>query len=95
MTFKEQLKIANDNNLSILDLEIADKCNRVFNFDYTADEFETLCVCARRAYFESDGMTIESIVRLINGLIVEDDWSIQEICDMPIYDLLVEINYRQ
>lgn len=25
----------------------------------------------------------------------EDNWSIQEICDKPVYDLLVEINYRQ
>ena len=32
MTFKEQLKIANDNKLSILDLEIADGCDALFDF---------------------------------------------------------------
>ena len=34
MTFKEQLKIANDHDLSILDLEIANECDCVFDFDY-------------------------------------------------------------
>lgn len=95
MTFKEQLKIANDNHLSILDLEIADECDYVFEFEYTDDEFEKLCACVKRAYLKSDVETIEAIVKLIQGLVVEDKWSIREICDMPVYDLLVEINYRQ
>lgn len=95
MTFKEQLKIANDNNLSILDLDVANKCNYVFDFDYTDDDFEALCACVKRAYLDSDVKTIESIVKLIQGLVVEDNWSIQEICNMSTVDLLIEINYRQ
>lgn len=95
MTFKEQLKIANDNNLNILDLEIADECDCVFEFEYTDDEFEALCTCVKRAYLRSDGVTLTSIINLIQGLIAEDNWLIQEICDKPVYDLLVEINYRQ
>ena len=95
MTFKEQLKIASDNNLSIHDLEIANECDCIFNFNYTDNEFEALCACVKRAYLESDGVTLKSIINLIQGLIAEDNWSIQEICDKPVYDLLVEINYRQ
>lgn len=95
MTFKEQLKVANDNNLSILDLEIANECDCVFSFEHTDKEFETLCNCVRRAYLKSDDMTIDSIVKLVDWLIVENGWSIQEIYDMPVYDLLVEANYRQ
>ena len=95
MTFKEQLKIASDNNLSIRDLEIANECDCIFNFNYTDNEFEALCACVKRAYLESDGASLKSIINLIQGLIAEDNWSIQEICDKPVYDLLVEINYRQ
>lgn len=95
MTFKEQLKIASDNNLSILDLDVANECDCIFNFNYTNNEFEALCACVKRAYLESDGVTLKSIINLIQGLIAEDNWSIQEICDKPVYDLLVEINYRQ
>lgn len=95
MTFKEQLKIASNNNLSILDLDVANECDCIFNFNYTDNEFEALCACVKRAYLESDIKTIESVVKLIQGLVVEDNWTIQEICDMPISDLLVEINYRQ
>ena len=95
MTFKEQLKVANDNNLSILDLEIANECDCVFNFEYTDEEFEALCSCVRRAYLKSDDMTIDSIVKLVDWLIVENGWSIQEIYDMPVYNLLVEANYHQ
>lgn len=95
MTFKEQLKIASDNNLSICDLDVANECDCIFNFNYTDNEFEALCACVKRAYLESDVKTIEAIVKLIQGFVVEDKWSIREICDMPVCDLLVEINYRQ
>ena len=55
MTFKEQLKIANDNDLSILDLEIANECDCVFDFDYTDDDFEALCGVIRTAYLKEIG----------------------------------------
>ena len=64
MTFKEQLKIASDNNLSILDLDVANECDCIFNFNYTNNEFEALCACVKRAYLESDGVTLKSIINL-------------------------------
>ena len=66
MTFKEQLKIANDNDLSILDLEIANECDCVFDFDYTDDDFEALCGVIRTAYLKAEEMTIIALVQCVS-----------------------------
>lgn len=93
MTFKEQLKIANDNNLSILDLEIADECDCVFEFEYTDHEFEKLCTYVRHAYLKAEEMTVTALAHCVNVLINEEDLTIQQICEMDIYDFILKASW--
>lgn len=88
MTFKEQLKIAENNNLSILDLEVADECDCVFEFEYTDEEFEKLCTRIRYAYLKAEEMTVTALVHCVNDLIDEEDATIEQICEMDVYDLI-------
>ena len=93
MTFKEQLKIANDNHLSILDLEIADECDCVFEFEYTDEEFEKLCARIRTAYLKAEEMTVTALVHCVNDLITEEDKSIDQICEMDVYDFVSKASW--
>ena len=93
MTFKEQLKIAENNNLSILDLEIADECDCVFEFEYTDDEFEKLCARIRTAYLKAEEMTVAALVHCVNDLITEEDKSIDQICEMDVYDFILKASW--
>lgn len=93
MTFKEQLKIANDNQLSILDLEIADECDCTFDFEYTDEEYETLCNTVRYAYLKAEETTVAALVHCINDLINEEDYTVQQVCDLDVWDLLTKSSF--
>lgn len=93
MTFKEQLKFANDNGLSILDLEIADECDCVFDFEYTDDEYERLCTRIEYAYLKAEEMTITALAHCVNNLINEEDSTIEQICEMDVYDFIVKASW--
>lgn len=93
MTFKEQLKIANDNNLSILDLEIADECDCVFEFEYTDEEFEKLCTRIRYAYLKAEEMTVAALAHCVIDLINEEDLTIEQICEMDVYDFILKASW--
>lgn len=93
MTFKEQLKIANDNNLSILDLEIADECDCVFEFEYTDEEFEKLCTRIRYAYLKAEEMTVAALAHCVIDLINEEDLTIEQICEMDVYDFILKTSW--
>ena len=93
MTFKEQLKIAENNNLSILDLEIADECDCVFEFEYTDDEFEKLCTRIRTAYLKAEEMTVAALAYCVNDLITKEDKSIDQICGMDVYDFILKASW--
>ena len=88
MTFREQLTIAHNNLLSVLDLEIADKCDVVFEFEYTDEEFEKLCTRIRYAYLKSRGTTVKALVQCANEFITEGYGSIEQICEMDVYDFI-------
>ena len=93
MTSKEQLKIAENNNLSILDLEIADECDCVFEFEYTNDEFEKLCARIRTAYLKAEEMTVAALAYCVNDLITKEDKSIDQICEMDVYDFILKASW--
>ena len=93
MTFTEQLKIANDNNLSILDLEIANECDCVFDFEYTDVEFEKLCTRIRTAYLKTEKMTVAELAHCVNDLITKEDKSIDQICEMDVYDFVLKASW--
>lgn len=93
MTFKEQLKIANDHDLSILDLEIANECDCVFDFDYTDDDFEALCGVIRTAYLKAEEMTIIALVQCVSDLITEDNYTVQQVLDVTTWDLIEKASW--
>ena len=93
MTFKEQLKIANDHDLSILDLEIANECDCVFNFDYTDDDFEALCGVIRTAYLKAEEMTIIALVQCVSDLITDENYTVQQVLDITTWDLIEKASW--
>ena len=93
MTFKEQLKIANDNDLSILDLEIANECDCVFDFDYTDDDFEALCGVIRTAYLKAEEMTIIALVQYVSDLITDENYTVQQVLDITTWDLVEKASW--
>ena len=93
MTFKEQLKIANDNNLSILDLEIANECDCVFDFEYTDDDFEALCGVIRTAYLKAEEMTIIALVQCVSDLITNENYTVQQVLDVATWDLIEKASW--
>ena len=93
MTFKEQLKIANDNDLSILDLEIANECDCVFDFEYTDDDFEALCGVIRTAYLKAEEMTIIALVQCVSDLITNENYTVQQVLDVTTWDLIEKASW--
>lgn len=93
MTFKEQLKIANDNDLSILDLEIANECDCVFDFDYTNDDFESICGVIRTAYLKAEEMTIIALVQCVSDLITDENYTIQQVLDLTSWELIEKASW--
>ena len=93
MTFKEQLKIANDNDLSILDLEIANECDCVFDFDYTDDDFEALCGVIRTAYLKAEEMTIIALVQCVSDLITDENYTVQQVLDITTWVLIEKASW--
>ena len=93
MTFKEQLKIANDNNLSILDLEIANECDCVFDFEYTDDDFEALCGVIRTVYLKAEEMTIIALVQCVSDLITNENYTVQQVLDVTTWDLIEKASW--
>ena len=93
MTFKEQLKIANDNDLSILDLEIANECDCVFDFDYTDDDFEALCGVIRTAYLKAEEMTIIALVQCVSDPITDENYTVQQVLDITTWDLIEKASW--
>jgi hypothetical protein len=88
MTFREQLNKANELNLSILDLSIANECDSVFNFEYTEKQFEELCALARQAFLKGEYVDEYALAQAINDLIVEEEKTIGQVLSMTAWELL-------
>lgn len=90
MTFREQLNKVNELGISICDLEVANECDCIFNFEYTEQEFEQLCDFARYCYLKDQSGDIgpNHIAQAIDDLIREDEKTIQEVLDMSGWDIL-------
>lgn len=90
MTFREQLNKVNELGISICDLEVANECDCIFNFEYTEQEFDQLCDFVRHCYLkdQSGNITPNHIAQAINELITEDEKTIQEVLDTNRWDML-------
>lgn len=93
MTYREQLNKVNELGISIIDLEVADELDAVLNFDYTEDEFESLCAFGARIYLKADTMTVSAIAWCINFLVNEEGKTVEEILEMDKWDFIDKASY--
>ena len=93
MTYREQLNKVNELGISIIDLEVADELDAVLDFDYTEDEFESLCAFGVRIYLKADTMTASAIAWCINILINEEGKTVEEILEMDKWDFIDKASY--
>lgn len=90
MTYREQLNKVRDLGISICDLEIANELDAVLDFEYTEEEFESLCAFSVGVYLDAETMTANAIARCINDLINEEGKTVEEILEMDKWDFIDE-----
>lgn len=88
MTYKEQLNKVRDLGISICDLEIANELDAVLNFEYTEEEFESLCAFSVEIYLKAEKMTTDAIAYCINDLVEEKGKTVKEILKMNKWDFI-------
>lgn len=90
MTYREQLDKVRDLGISICDLEIANELDAVLDFEYTEEEFESLCAFSVEAYLDAEAMTTNAIAKCINDLVDKEGKTVEEILDMDKWDFIDE-----
>ena len=88
MTYREQLNKVRDLGISICDLEIANELDAVLDFEYTEEEFESLCDFSVEIYLKSEKMTTDAIAYCINDLVEEKGKTVKEILEMDKWDFI-------
>jgi hypothetical protein len=91
--YKEQLDFIKQNDLSVFDIIVANSCYYCFNFEYSDEEFEKLCATVAHAFLKVDGDNdCDRVACAINKL-VDDGYSINEICEMSAWDILDNVDW--
>lgn len=67
--YKEQLELAKENNINVIDLSIADEVKCIFNKKLSDDDFETACVLIKNAYLKSEYISINQLTKTLNTVI--------------------------
>ena len=88
MTYREQLNKVRDLGISICDLEIANELDAVLDFEYTEEEFESLCAFSVEIYLKAEKMTTDAITYCINDLVEEKGKTVKEILKMNKWDFI-------
>ena len=88
MTYREQLNKVRDLGISICDLEIANELDTVLDFEYTEEEFESLCAFSVEIYLKAEKMTTDAIAYCINDLVEEKGKTVEEILKMNKWDFI-------
>lgn len=88
MTYKEQLDKVRDLGISICDLEVANELDAVLDFEYTEEEFESLCAFGVEACLDAETMTANAIAKCINDLVDEEGKTVKEILEMDKWDFI-------
>lgn len=88
MTYREQLNKVRDLGISICDLEIANELDAVLDFEYTEEEFESLCAFSVEIYLKAEKMTTDAIAYCINDLVDEKGKTVEEILKMNKWDFI-------
>ena len=90
MTYREQLNKVRDLGIAICDLEIANELDAVLDFEYTEEEFESLCAFSVEIYLKAEKMTTDAIAYCINDLVNEKGKTVEEILKMNKWDFIVK-----
>lgn len=88
MTYREKLNKVRDLGISICDLEIANELDAVLDFEYTEEEFESLCAFGVEIYLKAEKMTTDAIAYYINDLVEEKGKTVEEILEMDKWDFI-------
>ena len=88
MTYREQLNKVRDLGISICDLEVANELDAVLDFEYTEEEFESLCAFGVEIYLKAEKMTTDAIAYCINDLVEEKGKTVKEILKMNKWDFI-------
>ena len=92
MTYREQLNKVRDLGIAICDLEVANELDAVLDFEYTEEEFESLCAFGVEIYLKAEKMTTDAIAYCINDLVEEEGKTVEEILKMNKWDFIVKAN---
>ena len=92
MTYREQLNKVRNLGISICDLEVANELDAVLDFEYTEEEFESLCAFSVEIYLKAEKMTTDAIAYCINDLVEEEGKTVEEILKMNKWDFIVKAN---
>ena len=92
MTYREQLNKVRDLGIAICDLEIANELDAVLDFEYTEEEFESLCAFSVEIYLKTEKITTDAIAYCINDLVEEEGKTVEEILKMNKWDFIVKAN---
>ena len=90
MTHREQLNKVRDLGISICDLEVENELDAVLDFEYTEEEFESLCAFSVEIYLKAEKMTTDAIAYCINDLVEEEGKTVEEILKMNKWDFIVK-----
>ena len=88
MTYREKLNKVRDLGIAICDLDIANELDAVLDFEYTEEEFESLCAFGVEIYLKAEKMTTDAIAYCINDLVEEKGKTVKEILKMNKWDFI-------
>nr|DAU13411.1 MAG TPA: hypothetical protein [Caudoviricetes sp.] len=90
MKYREQLEKVQALGISICELDIANECDCVFEFETTEQEFENLCEFANYIYLKSENLTPNAIAQCINEMITYSGKTVEEVTTMDKLDFMDE-----
>lgn len=93
MNYREMLtKFNEENKYRLLTLMVADEVECVIENINDADNFNRFCALVEDAYLHTDCFSINQIALTINNAINNDDYTLEMLEDMSVWDLLDKVN---
>lgn len=85
LNYRQSLNKANEQNLNILMLEVADEVD-CMNIDFEEKDFEIACSLVEEAYLKSEDLSINQLARALAKLISEDKKALEDITRRKLID---------
>lgn len=85
LNYRQSLNKANEQNLNILMLEVADEVD-CMNIDFEEKDFEIACSLVEEAYLKSEDLNINQLARALAKLISEDKKALEDITRRKLID---------